>query len=132
MIYRLDCHAQVSELESIFNMLDADVNGLLMTGPPVALDELYHAEGQAQAALSDQASLLQVQKPAPNAGKNAKNGSQTSCFNHSPMNMLVCVLPCVPRGAIIACLRHLWPRQHTSPQMSVGCKPQSLEPAAQQ
>ena len=45
---------QVSELESIFNMLDADVNGLLMTGPPVALDELYHAEGQAQAALSDQ------------------------------------------------------------------------------
>lgn len=63
---------QVSELESIFNMLDADVNGLLMTGPPVALDELYHAEGQAQAALSDQASLrqacklmqLEVQDPA--------------------------------------------------------------------
>ncbi|KAK9861430.1 hypothetical protein WJX84_007392 [Apatococcus fuscideae] len=51
---------KVSELEGIFNMLDADVNGLLMTGPPVALDELYHAEGQAQAALSDQASLLQV------------------------------------------------------------------------
>ena len=54
---------QVSELEKIFTMLDADVNALLMTGPPVALDELYHAQGQAHAALSDQASLLQVDLP---------------------------------------------------------------------
>ena len=51
---------QVSELERSFGMLDADVNSLLMTGPPVALDELYHSQSQAQAALSDQASLLQV------------------------------------------------------------------------
>ncbi len=51
---------QVSELEKMFGMLDADVNGLLMTGPPVALDELYQAQSDAQAALSDQASHLQV------------------------------------------------------------------------
>ena len=54
---------QVSELERVFSMLDADVNGLLMTGPPVALDELYHEQSRAQAALSDQASLLQVCLP---------------------------------------------------------------------
>ena len=51
---------QVSELEKLFGMLDADVNGLLMTGPPVALDELYQSQSDAQAALSDQANLLQV------------------------------------------------------------------------
>ena len=72
----IDCPAQVSELESIFNMLDADVNGLLMTGPPVALDELYHVEGQAQAALSDQASLLQVHQPAPEARKQLRDSSR--------------------------------------------------------
>lgn len=73
MVTGIDCPAQVSELEGIFSMLDADVNGLLMTGPPVALDELYQAEGQAQAALSDQASLLQVHQPAPEARKQRKD-----------------------------------------------------------